>query len=63
MVDTRARGTDWKRLLLVSIAIGVGVGIVFGTLNTVFDVSFPPWVLGAVAGTIIGVVVGITRRT
>ena len=63
MVDTRARGTDWRRFLLICIAIGVGVGVVFGVLNTVFDVSLPPWVLGAVAGTIIGVGVGITRRT
>jgi len=63
MVDARARGTDWRRLLLVSIAISVGVGVVFGVLNTVFDVSPPPWAIGAVAGTIIGVVIGITRRT
>ena len=63
MDDTRVRGTDWKHLVLSSVAIGVGLAVVLGALGTVLDVSLSPLTMGVVGGTITGIVIGIYRST
>ena len=56
------RSLNWKRLVLVSIGIGAAVGLIFGILGTVFDISIPGGIIGATCGVIIGTVIARWRQ-
>lgn len=45
----------WRPIILLSVAIGVGVGLLSGITQTFFDIQLPPAFGSVIAGVIIGV--------
>ena len=47
---------QWTKLVLLVLAISIAVGLIFGFVGSIFDISIPGSIIGAAGGVIFGLV-------